>query len=252
MIAILDACSGNLRSVERALAHVGGDVVVTRDPDVIRRADKIVVPGQGAFGVFMRGLAARGLGEALREAIAAGKPYLGICLGLQILFEHSDEGCIYRMNVHSINQQAPANHAVSVDDRRSDTRPEASEQHADRMNVHSINHDGDCNGLGVLAGRVTRLVPDDPRLKIPHMGWNRIAKQRAEPLLEGIDDATHFYFVHSYRAVPSDPSIVVAVAEHGVPLCVAIRSANLFACQFHPEKSQAVGLRLLRTFVEAS
>ncbi len=196
MIAILDACSGNLRSVERALAHVGGDVTVTRDPDVVRRADKIVVPGQGAFGVFMRGLAERGLGEALRERIAAGTPYLGICLGLQILFEHSEEG--------------------------------------------------DCAGLGVLRGRVTRLVPGDPALKIPHMGWNQVRGHS-----RGIDDGAYVYFVHSYRAEPADESIVALVAEHGVTFCAAIAHGNLFACQFHPEKSQAVGLRLLRAFVQS-
>ena len=195
MIAIVDVCSGNLRSVERALAHVGADVAVTRDPEVVRRADKIVVPGQGAFGVFMRGLAERGLGEALREAIATGKPYLGICLGLQVLFEHSEEG--------------------------------------------------DCAGLGVLAGRVTRLRPTDPRLKIPHMGWNRV-RGRAP----GIDDGAYVYFVHSYRVVPADRSIVALEAEHGETFCAAIEKDHLFACQFHPEKSQAVGLRMLRQFVE--
>jgi glutamine amidotransferase len=194
VIAILDACSGNLRSVERALVHVGGDVTVTRDPDVVRRADKIVVPGQGAFGVFMRGLAEHGLGEALRERISAGTPYLGICLGLQVLFDHSEEG--------------------------------------------------DCAGLGVLRGRVTRLVPGDPALKIPHMGWNRV--HGSAP---GIEDGAYVYFVHSYRAEPGDRAVVALEAEHGVKFCAAIAKDHLFACQFHPEKSQAVGLRLLRTFV---
>ena len=202
MIAILDVCSGNLRSVERALVHAGGEVVVTRDPDAVRRADKIVVPGQGAYGVFMRGLAERGLGEALRETIAAGTPYLGICLGLQVLFEHSEEGA--------------------------------------------------CAGLAILRGEVTRLSPADPRLKIPHMGWNRVARRTSDPLLAHIDDGAYFYFVHSYRVVPEDRGIVVLEAEHGERFCAAIRKDNLFACQFHPEKSQAVGLRLLRTFVEAA
>ncbi len=199
MIAILDVCSGNLRSVERALAHVGADVAVTRDPDVVRRADKIVVPGQGAFGVFMRGLAERGLGDALRERIAAGTPYLGICLGLQVLFEHSEEG--------------------------------------------------DCAGLGLLRGKVTRLEPGDPRLKIPHMGWNVVRGR--DPLLAGIADGASFYFVHSYRAEPAEP-VTALEAEHGVAFCAAIRKDHLFACQFHPEKSQAVGLALLKNFVEAA
>ncbi|NVB77533.1 MAG: imidazole glycerol phosphate synthase subunit HisH [Kofleriaceae bacterium] len=199
MIAVLDVCSGNLRSVERALAHVGADVVVTRDPDVVREADKLVVPGQGAFGVFMRGLAERGLGDVLRERIAAGTPYLGICLGLQILFEHSEEG--------------------------------------------------DCAGLGVLRGTVTRLRPSDPRLKIPHMGWNRV---RARQPVPGLADGAYVYFVHSYRVVPADREIVALEAEHGEPFCAAIQTQNLFACQFHPEKSQGVGLALLRAFVEAA
>jgi glutamine amidotransferase len=201
MIAVVDVCSGNLRSVERALAQVGGDVVVTRDPDVVRRADRIVVPGQGAFGVFMRGLGERGLGEALREAIAGGRPYLGICLGLQVLFDESEE-------------------------------------------------QGPCAGLGVIAGRVVRLRPADPRLKVPHIGWNQLAFRRRDPLLAGIADGAHVYFVHSYHVVPADPSLVTLEAEHGVWLTAAVRQANVFACQFHPEKSQEVGLQILRNFVE--
>jgi glutamine amidotransferase len=203
VIAIVDVCSGNLRSVERALAQVGGDVVVTRDPDVVRKADKIVVPGQGAFGVFMRGLAERGLGEALREAIASGRPYLGICLGLQILFDQSDE-------------------------------------------------QGPLAGLGVYRGKVVRLVPGEPTLKVPHMGWNQIAQRRPDPLLAGIADGAYVYFVHSFHAMPEDPSILALEAVHGIRVCAAIRRDNVFACQFHPEKSQAVGLRLLRNFVEGA
>lgn len=202
MIAIVDACSGNLRSVERALARAGGRPVVTRDPDVVRRADKIVVPGQGAFGVFMRGLAERDLGGALREAIASGRPYLGICLGLQVLFEESEES-------------------------------------------------GGA-GLGVLPGKVVRLRPGDPRLKVPHMGWNQVRRLRPEPLLVGVPDDAHVYFVHSYHAVPADPGLVALEADHGVPITAAVRKDHLFACQFHPEKSQAVGLAILRNFVEAA
>jgi glutamine amidotransferase len=199
VIAILDVCSGNLRSVERALQHVGANVVVTRDAEVVRNADKLVVPGQGAFGQFMRGLRERGLGEALRERIAAGTPYLGICLGLQVLFEHSEEG--------------------------------------------------DCAGLGILRGSVDRLVPGAHELKIPHMGWNRVVEKQP---VRGVDNGSYFYFVHSYAVVPADPSIVAFETTHGVPFCAAIQKDNLFACQFHPEKSQAVGLKLLKTFVEAA
>jgi glutamine amidotransferase len=197
VIAIVDVCSGNLRSVERALAHVGGEVRVTRDPEVVRRADKIVVPGQGAFGVFMRGLVERGLEPVLREAVAQGKPYLGICLGMQVLFDHSEEG--------------------------------------------------DVAGLGVLAGNVVKFRPTDRTLKVPHMGWNRVAMRQP---VAGLSDGDHVYFVHSYHVVPADPSVIALEATHGITFCAAIARANLFACQFHPEKSQQVGLGLLRTFVQ--
>jgi imidazole glycerol-phosphate synthase subunit HisH len=201
VIAIVDVCSGNLRSVERSLAQVGAEVVVTRDPDVVHRADKIVVPGQGAFGVFMRGLGERGLGQALREAIASGRPYLGICLGMQVLFDESEE-------------------------------------------------QGPCAGLGILPGRVVRLRPTDPRLKVPHIGWNQVAFHRRDPMLAGVADGAYVYFVHSYHAVPADPSLVTLDAEHGVRLTAAVRHNNVFACQFHPEKSQGIGLQILRNFVE--
>jgi glutamine amidotransferase len=200
VIAIVDVCSGNLRSVERALAQVGGEVVVTRDPDVVRRADKIVVPGQGAFGVFMTGLQERGLGEALREAIASGRPYLGICLGMQILFDDSEE-------------------------------------------------QGPVAGLGVVKGHVVKLAPTDPAVKVPHIGWNRCMQRKPEPLLAGIADGAYFYFTHSYHAIPDDASLLALDAEHGIRITAAIRTNNVFACQFHPEKSQAMGLRLLESFV---
>ena len=201
MIAILDACSGNPRSVERALVHVGADAKVTRDPDVVRRADKIVVPGQGAFGMFMRGLVERGLGDAVREAITSGRPFLGICLGMQVLFESSEE-------------------------------------------------QGPCDGLGVIPGRVVRIAPAAPHIKVPHIGWNRVAHHRPDPLLAGVADGAHVYFDHSYHAVPDDPAIVALDSDHGIPITAAIRKDNIFACQFHPEKSQTVGLQILRNFVE--
>ena len=201
MIAIVDVCSGNLRSVERGIAKAGGDVVVTRDAEVVRRADKIVVPGQGAFGVFMRGLVERGLGDAVRSSIASGKPYLGICLGMQVLFDSSEE-------------------------------------------------QGPCAGLGVVPGRVVRIAPSGPHIKVPHIGWNRIGQQRPDLLLEGVENGAHVYFDHSYHAVPDDPSLVALDADHGIRLTAAIRRGNIFACQFHPEKSQSVGLQILRNFVE--
>jgi imidazole glycerol-phosphate synthase subunit HisH len=201
MIAIVDVCSGNLRSVERGIAKAGGEVLVTRDAEVVRRADKIVVPGQGAFGVFMHGLVERGLGDAVRSSIASGKPYLGICLGMQVLFDSSEE-------------------------------------------------QGPCAGLGVVPGRVVRIAPSAPHIKVPHIGWNRIAQQRPDPMLDGVENGAHVYFDHSYHAVPDDPALVALDADHGIRLTAAIRRGNIFACQFHPEKSQSVGLQILRNFVE--
>jgi len=202
MIAVVDVCSGNLRSVEKALAHAGGDPIVTRDPAVIRRADRVVVPGQGAFGEFARGLAERGLEAPLREAIGSGKPFLGICLGLQVLFDESEE-------------------------------------------------QGPVAGLGLIPGKVVRFRPTDRALKVPHMGWNQVLPRRDDPLLAGIPAGGYFYFVHSYHVVPADPSVTVLDCDYGGRFCAAIRKDNLFACQFHPEKSQALGLRLLENFVRS-
>jgi glutamine amidotransferase len=198
-IAVVDSGSGNLRSVERALAQVGGAPVLTADPDVVRRADRVVVPGQGAFADCMAAMARTGLGEAVREVVKAGRPYLGICLGLQILFEESEEH-------------------------------------------------GPVAGLGLLPGRVIRFRGGDH--KVPHIGWNQVRGPREEPLLGGIPPEAHFYFIHSYFAVPADPAAVALTCDYGgVSFCAAVRVDNLFASQFHPEKSQVVGLRLLRNFL---
>lgn len=202
-VAIADTGSGNLRSVEKALVRAGADVVVTADPDRIARADKVVVPGQGAFGGCMAGLSRGGgaLKQVVLESLRAGKPYLGICLGLQVLFEGSEE-------------------------------------------------DPSCQGLGVFPGRVRRFR-EHSGLKIPHMGWNGTSRQGG-PLagaLQEIPDGTYFYFVHSYFAVPERPADIALVTEHGEPFCAAIARDNVFACQFHPEKSQQAGLALLQSFV---
>ena len=202
VIAIVDSGYGNLHSVRKALAHVGGAPQVLSDPDAVRRADRIVVPGQGAFGDCVAAFRERGLGDAVREVIDAGRPYLGICLGLQVLFDDSEEH-------------------------------------------------GPVDGLGLLAGHVRRFRPADRALKVPHMGWNRVTGAR-DPLLDGIDDGAFFYFVHSYFVVPDDDSIVALRCDYGAPFAAAVRKDNLFACQFHPEKSQAVGLRLLANFVRAA
>jgi glutamine amidotransferase len=204
-VAIADTGSGNLRSVEKALAAAGGDVFVTADADRIARADKVVVPGQGAFGGCIAGLDRGGgaLREAVTDAIRAGRPYLGICLGLQVLFDASEEN-------------------------------------------------PDCRGLGVFPGRVRRFAtqPTSTGLKIPHMGWNQTRRGPAgTDILQTTPDGTFFYFVHSYYPDPSRPEDVALSSDHGVTFCAAVARDNVFACQFHPEKSQAAGLALLRRFV---
>jgi glutamine amidotransferase len=203
-VAIVDTGSGNLRSVERALAAAGAEASVTTDPQVVVAADKIVVPGQGAFGGCVAGLDRDGgaLRQAVREAVAAGTPYLGICLGLQILFDRSDE-------------------------------------------------DPSCQGLGIIAGRVARFAVPAP-LKVPHIGWNEVRRGPAggaAAALGDTSDGTYFYFVHSYYPVPADPRDVALTTDYGGDFCAAVARDNVFACQFHPEKSQSAGLGLLGRFV---
>lgn len=200
-IAIVDYQMGNLRSVEKALEHVGAHPEITSDPERIRAADKVILPGVGAFCDAIRELRSRQLVEPLRDCIASGKPFLGICLGLQLLFEKSFEN-------------------------------------------------GEYEGLGVLKGNVVRFnLPHE--FKVPHIGWNRVHSQQANvPLLNGLSTDPYMYFVHSYYVVPSDPSIIWLTSDYGIPFCAAIRRDNLFATQFHPEKSQKEGLQLLKNFAE--
>ena len=200
MIAIIDYQMGNLRSVQKGFERVGFAAEITSDPARLAAADKVVLPGVGAFGDAMAELRNRGLIEPIRDLIAAGKPFLGICLGLQLLFDVGYEG-------------------------------------------------GEHAGLGVLRGKVVRFdLP--PGFKVPHMGWNEGRFVRPAPVLEGLPDGTHFYFVHSYYVVPEDPSLVAIETTYGHPFCAMIWRDNLFATQFHPEKSQADGLRLLRNFAK--
>jgi len=208
VIAIVDYGVGNLRSaakgLERAAAGAGREVEVrvTGERSDLDRASAVVLPGVGAFGACMASLEASGLVETVRAAAVSGRPFLGICVGMQILFEESEEF-------------------------------------------------GPVAGLGVLAGRVVRFRT--PGLKIPHMGWNGLRIRRPGGALDGIEEGAWVYFVHSYHAVPSDPAVVAATCEYGGEEFVAAVSRDaLFATQFHPEKSQATGLRLLRNFVRAA
>jgi imidazole glycerol-phosphate synthase subunit HisH len=201
-IAVVDYGMGNLRSVSKALEHVapGAEVQLTADPETILSAERIVVPGQGAMPDCMRQLEASGARAAVVEATRA-KPFLGICIGLQMLFEQGEEG--------------------------------------------------NAAGLGVLPGRVPRFSPglSDRGLKIPHIGWNEVMQQRSHPLWSGIPDRSRFYFVHSYYPAPRDAALTAATSVYGTPFTCAIARDNIFAVQFHPEKSQSAGLRLLSNFV---
>jgi len=205
-IAVVDYGMGNLRSVSKALEHVapGTRVLVTADPDAIRAASRVVVPGQGAMPDCMRQLAASGARDAVIRATRE-MPFLGICVGMQMLFEWGEEG--------------------------------------------------DTPGLGLLPGRVPRFPRDKMRaadgtpLKVPHMGWNEVYQAREHPLWQGIASGTRFYFVHSYFPQPGNPSLTAATCEYGIPFTCAVARDNIFAVQFHPEKSQSAGLQLLRNFV---
>lgn len=200
MIAIVDYGMGNLRSVSKAFQCQGFHAVVTNDPKVISQASGLVLPGVGAFGDCARNIVEYGLIAPIKEFIDSGKPFLGICLGLQVLFESSEESPGVR-------------------------------------------------GLGVLKGSVVRF-PDfkEERLKVPHMGWNRINMKKKAPVLEGIADRSWFYFVHSYYPVPEDENVVAITCSYGLEFTAAVATGNIFACQFHPEKSSVRGLKLLRNF----
>jgi len=202
-VAVVDTGTGNLRSVQKALETVGAAATITSDPEAITAADKVVVPGQGHFGSCVQGLDARGgaLRQAVLDAVAAGTPFLGICLGLQVLFETSDESPGYR-------------------------------------------------GLGLFEGHVARFDIEAP-LKVPHMGWNSCTRGAAQsPLLGTLPDPVALYFVHSFYCVPARDEEVALHATHGIRFAAAVARDNIFACQFHPEKSQAAGLILLSAFLQ--
>lgn len=220
---IIDYASGNLHSVEKSFQRMAaetgaGAVRVSGDPDIVRRAARIVLPGVGAFADCRAGLMARpGLFDAIRDrVIGAGRPFLGICVGMQMLADLGHE----HGHAHGharVPAQDPAPRAVP--------------------------------GFGWIGGAVVRLSPADPALKVPHMGWNTLETLAAHPVLAGIDAGAHAYFVHSYHFVATDPDQVLARTDHGGPITAAIGRDNLFGTQFHPEKSQATGLRLIANFL---
>ena len=200
MIAIIDYHAGNLRSVEKALISLGEDVVVSREADVLLAADKVILPGVGAFGDAMNKLKEYGLVEVINKIVAKNIPLLGICLGLQLMFEESDE--------------APG-----------------------------------VKGLGLLKGKILRIPPKEG-LKIPHMGWNSIDIKPQARLFKGIKNNSYVYFVHSYYLKADEEDIVAASTEYSVHIHASVESGNIFACQFHPEKSSDIGLKILKNFAE--
>lgn len=200
MIAIIDYDAGNIKSVEKAIQYLGEEVVVTRDQETILGADGVILPGVGAFGDAMARLHEYGLVEVIHECVARKIPFMGICLGLQLLFERSEE--------------SPG-----------------------------------VEGLGVLEGEIVRL-PADSGLKIPHIGWNNLKFPRKGKLFEGIPEDSYVYFVHSYYLKAKDPEIVTATTEYGATVHASVEKDNVFACQYHPEKSSNVGLKMLENFIK--
>jgi imidazole glycerol-phosphate synthase subunit HisH len=202
MIAIIDYGMGNLRSVQKGFERMGREAVVTRDPKTILDAGKVVLPGVGAFPDCMRNLEEYGLIDAVQRSIASGKPFLGICLGLQLLFTESEEFGISK-------------------------------------------------GLDIMKGRVVRFKgPEFKDLKIPHMGWNSISIQRRPPAMQDVPDGSYVYFVHSFHVVPEDKGVIATTTNYGIDFVSSIWKDNIFAVQFHPEKSQALGLMILKRFGE--
>ena len=200
MIAVIDYDAGNIRSVEKALAFLGEEVCISADPEVILSADAAILPGVGAFGVAMDRLRERGLDRVVSEfVLSEKKPFLGICLGLQLLFEKSEE-------------------------------------------------DPEAEGLSLLKGKIRR-IPSEGGRKVPQIGWNSLSFPKESRLFQGIPEGSYVYFVHSYYLDAGDRDVVAAETEYGVTIHAAVENGNLFACQFHPEKSGAVGLQILRNFI---
>ena len=200
MIAIIDYDAGNIKSVEKAMLLLGQEVKITRDKDEILNADKVILPGVGAFGDAMGKLHQYGLVDVIKDVVKKGTPFIGICLGLQLLFESSDE--------------TPG-----------------------------------VEGLGILKGKILR-IPDAEGLKIPHMGWNSLKFPKEGRLFKGLPEDSYVYFVHSYYLAAEDESIVTATTEYSTLIHASVEQGNVFACQFHPEKSSDVGIQILKNFVE--
>lgn len=205
MIAIIDYGMGNLRSVQKGFEKIGTEAIVTDDPQVVLQADRIVLPGVGAFRDCMHNLEQGGFVEPILKVISEGRPFLGICVGMQLLFTDSVEFGLY-------------------------------------------------NGLNVIPGHVLRfpdqMIVAGEKLKVPQMGWNQLSIKRRPPVLNGVEDGSNVYFVHSYYAKPDDGVVIATTTDYGIEFCSSIWKDNVVATQFHPEKSQAIGLQILKNFAE--
>lgn len=199
MIAIIDYDAGNIKSVEKAIHSLGEQAVITRDRETILAADKVILPGVGAFGEAMAKIRSYGLEEVIHEVVDKGTPFLGICLGLQLLFESSEESAGVK-------------------------------------------------GLGLLKGKIVK-IPDNQGLKVPQIGWNSLKYPNEGRLFAGLDEDSYVYFVHSYYLQAEDSKIVVATTDYATLIHAAVEKDNIFACQFHPEKSSKVGLKILENFI---
>jgi glutamine amidotransferase len=207
MIAIIDYGMGNLRSVQKGFEKIGSEATVTADPRVVLQADRIVLPGVGAFRDCMHNLEQAGFVEPIMKVIAEGRPFLGICVGMQLLFSDSVEFGLY-------------------------------------------------SGLNIIPGHVLRfsdqMTVAGEKLKVPQMGWNQLSFKRRPPSFAGVDDGSNVYFVHSYYVKPDDSSVIATTTDYGIEFCSSVWRDNVVATQFHPEKSQAIGLQILKNFAELS
>ena len=205
MIAIIDYGMGNLRSVQKGFEKIGSEAVITADPKVVLQAERVVLPGVGAFRDCMHNLEQGGFVEPILKVIAEGRPFLGICVGMQLLFSDSVEFGLY-------------------------------------------------SGLNVIPGHVLRfpdqMIVADEKLKVPQMGWNQLSFKRRPPAFDGVIDGSNVYFVHSYYVKPDDSGVVATTTDYGIEFCSSVWKDNIVATQFHPEKSQAIGLQILKNFAE--
>lgn len=260
MVVIIDYGIGNLRSMEKALAAVGAEVCRTDRPEEIRKGDKIVLPGVGAFGACADEIRRReGLEDVIHEVIDAGRPFLGVCVGMQLLFDIGEEMGVHQglgvIPGHVVRFDAAAAvdaHAVAAESASGEAAEDGSNPAPGKMSSgEAASNDAAKSGAEAVseAPELTREAWSGA-LKIPHMGWNTLHPHRPSPLLAGLDDGAYCYFVHSFICVPQEPDDILATTQYGVEFPSVVHRNNVYGVQFHPEKSQQNGLRILQNFAE--